>query len=208
MNKNVFLLLLGTALIPAGCNMAPKYDRPAAPVRTVWPSGDAYRDSQTASNAPQATDLTWREFFGDQKLTKLIETALSNNRDLRLAALNVERARALYGIQKAELLPTLNANANAGKEHQADVYGFGRSLTLETYRVNLGVYAWELDFFGRLRNFKDRALEEYLATEQARRGAQILLISSVANAYLTLAADREELALAQTTLTSQQDAIT
>lgn len=204
--KSVLCVSLGVLFCLSGCNFAPKYDRPAAPVGADWPSGGAYEKTQTASNAPQAPDLAWREFFADQKLVKLIETALSNNRDLRLAALNVDRARALYGIQKAELWPTLNANASAGKEHQADVYGFGRSLTLEAYRVNLGVYAWELDFFGRIRNLKDRALEEYLATEQARRGAQILLISSVANTYLTLAADREELALAQTTLTSQQDA--
>jgi len=207
MNKNVFLLLLGTALVPAGCNMAPQYDRPNAPVRADWPSSTAYRDTQTASNAPQAPDLSWQEFFSDEKLRKLIGTALSSNRNLRLAALNVERARALYGIQRAELLPTADAVAAGSKQRlPADLSQTGHRATLEQYSVNLGVFSWEPDFFGRIRNLKDRALEEYLATEQARRSAQILLISSVANAYLVLAADREGLALAQTTLATQQDA--
>ncbi len=207
MNKNVLSLLLGTALVLAGCNMAPHYDRPNAPVPTGWPSGAAYQETGTATNAPQAPDLDWREFFCDEKLQGLIETALRNNRDLRLAALNVERARAMYGIQRAELLPTADAVAAGSKQRlPADLSASGKRLTLEQYSVNLGVFSWELDFFGRIRSLERRALEEYLATEQARRSAQILLVSSVANAYLTLAADREGLALAQTTLTTQQDA--
>jgi len=132
---------------------------------------------------------------------------LSSNRDLRLAALNVERARALYGIQRAELLPTADATVNGSKQRlPADLSPTGTRQTIEQYSVNLGVFSWELDFFGRIRNLSARALEQYLATEQARRSAQILLVSSVANAYLVLAADREGLALAQTTLTTQQDA--
>ena len=207
MNKNVFLLLLGTILVSAGCNLAPKYDRPNAPVRADWPSGAAYQDTQAASNAPQAPDLSWQEFFADEKLRKLIETALSSNRDLRLAALNVERARAFYGIQRAELWPTADAIAAGSKQRlPADLSQTEHRATLKQYSVNLGVFSWELDFFGRVRSLKDRALEEYLATEQARRSAQILLISSVANAYLVMAADREGMALAQTTLASQQDA--
>ncbi len=206
MNKNVLSLLLGTALVPAGCNLAPHYDRPNAPVPAGWPSGAAYQDTRTATNAPQAPDLGWQEFFCDQKLQGLIETALRNNRDLRLAALNVERARAFYGIQRAELLPTADAVASVSKQRlPADLSFSGKRQTLEQYSVNLGVFSWELDFFGRIRSLEQRALEEYLATEQARRGAQILLISSVANAYLALAADREGLALAQTTLATQQD---
>ena len=206
MNKNVFLLLLGTAIVPAGCTLAPKYARPTAPVPTEWPTGPAYQDTRTATNAPQAPDLKWREFFSDEKLQKLIEAALSNNRDLRLAVLNVERARAMYGIQRAELWPAVSAVAVGSKQQvPADLSSSGTRQTVEQYSVNLGVFSWEPDFFGRIRSFKDRALEEYLATEQARRGAQILLVSSVANAYLVLAADREGLALAQTTLTTQQD---
>ena len=207
MNKNVLLVLFVAALGLAGCNLTPKYDRPNAPVPAEWPMGVAYPPTRTATNAPQATDLGWREFFADEKLGKLIEAALENNRDLRFAALNVERARALYGIQRAELWPTADAIASGSRQRlPADLSPTGRRTTVEQYSVNLSMLSWELDFFGRVRSLKDRALEEYLATEQARRSAQILLISSIANTYLALAADREGLALSQTTLSNRQDA--
>ena len=178
--------------------------RPAAPVPAEWPSGPAYRDA--ATDAPQAMDLDWHGFFQDPNLVALIETALTNNRDLRLAALNVERARAIYGIQRAELLPAVDATAGGTRQRlPGDLSPTGQRATVEQYNVNLGVFAWEPDFFGRIRSLSDAALEEYLATEQARRSAQILLVSSVANAYLTLAADRESLALAETTLIAQQE---
>ncbi|MCX5645648.1 MAG: efflux transporter outer membrane subunit [Phycisphaerae bacterium] len=206
MNKNILLLLLGIAIVPTGCTLAPKYTQPPAPAPAEWPSGPAYGNTPTAMTAPEAPDLKWRQFFSDEKLQKLIEAALSNNRDLRLAVLNVERARDLYGIQRAELWPAVSAVASGSQQQvPADLSSSKARQTVEQYSVNLGVFSWEPDLFGRIRSFKDRALEEYLATEQARRGAQILLVSSVANAYLVLAADRESLALAQTTLTTQQD---
>jgi multidrug efflux system outer membrane protein len=207
MNKNIFLLLLGIPLVSAGCNLAPQYHRPNAPVPAEWPSGPAYRNTETPTNASQATELGWREFFSDEKLQGLIEAALRNNRDLRLAALNVERARALYGIQRAELLPTADAVATGSKQRvPADLSPTGQRATVEQYSVNLGMISWELDFFGRIRSLEQRALEEYLATEQGRRGVQILLVSSIANAYLVLAADREGLSLAETTLATQEGA--
>jgi multidrug efflux system outer membrane protein len=199
------LLLLGIALVSSGCNFTPKYVRPEAPVPAAWPSGLAYANAPVTTTAPEAPDLRWQEFFTDPNLQRLIETALANNRDLRVAALNVERARALYGIQRAELLPKVGATGSGGKQHIPDVSGFGRALELETYRVDLGISGWEIDFFGRLRSFSARALQEYFATVQARRSVQILLVSSVANAYLALAADRESQALARTTLATQQD---
>ena len=205
MNKNTFLLLVAIALLPAGCTMAPKYTRPKAPVPANWPAGTASQAIQPAANAPDAQALRWREFFTDAKLQQVIAVALTNNRDLRIAALNVELARAQYGIQRAELWPTINATGSELKQRiPPNVEGFPEQLTLKNYNVNLGVAAWEIDFFGRIRSLKDQALQEYFATEQARRAAQILLVSSVANAYLTLAADRENLALAQTTLAAQQ----
>jgi outer membrane protein, multidrug efflux system len=205
MNKKILLPLAGAALILAGCTMAPKYAQPTAPVPSAWPSGPAYTENRAITNAPAAPDLAWREFFTDQKLQQVIGTALTNNRDLRLAALNVERARALYGIQRAELLPVVNANGNGTKLRvPADLSTTGSRQTVERYDANLGVASWEIDFFGRIRSLADRALEEYLATEQARRSAQILLVSSVAQAYLALAADRENLALAETTLEAQR----
>jgi multidrug efflux system outer membrane protein len=111
----------------------------------------------------------------------------------------------MYGIQRAELLPTVNANGSAIKQRiPANVEGFPEPMTIKNYGVNLGVASWEIDFFGRIRSLKDEALQKYLATDQARRSAQILLVSSVAQAYLTLAADRENLKLAETTFDAQK----
>ncbi|MBU4233811.1 MAG: efflux transporter outer membrane subunit [Desulfobacterales bacterium] len=203
--KKLFLFLAITAVLPTGCTMIPKYTRPEAPIPAEWPRGPAYKETPSTQGAKVATDLQWREFFAGEQLQAIIATALKNNRDLRVAALNVERARALYRIQRAEFLPTLETGVTATKQH-VRISGSTGLVTLEEYGVNLGFSSWELDFFGRIRSLGKRALEEYLATEQARRSAQILLVSEIANAYLTLAADRENLKLAQSTLESQQAA--
>jgi multidrug efflux system outer membrane protein len=158
------------------------------------------------TNAPLARDLKWQQFFTDEKLRQVIAAALTNNRDLRVAVLNVELARAKYGIQRAELWPAIDATGSASKQRiPGNTEGFPQPMTIQNYSANLGVASWEIDLFGRIRNLKDEALENYLATEQARRGTQISLISSVANAYLTQAADQESLALADRTLQSQRD---
>jgi multidrug efflux system outer membrane protein len=152
-----------------------------------------------------AIGLVWREFITDQRLQKIIETALNNNRDLRVAALNVERARALYGIQRATLLPAVNAVGLMSRQLvPADLSTTGTVVTANQYSVNLGISSWEIDFFGRIRSLKDQALEEYLATDQARRSAQIMLVSSVAQAYLAMAADNEALKLVASTLDAQE----
>jgi multidrug efflux system outer membrane protein len=205
MIKKRCLFLAITAVLFTGCTMIPQYTRPDAPIPAEWPSGPAYKETPSTGAAPVAADLKWREFFAGEKLQAIIATALKNNRDLRVAALNVERARALYRIQRAELLPSVETGATATKQH-VRISGSTGLVTLEEYSVNLGFSSWELDFFGRIRSLGKRALEEYLATEQARRSAQIVLVSELANAYLTLAADRENLKLAQSTLESQQAA--
>jgi len=200
----LFLIIIIT-LLSGGCTLAPEYTRPASPVPGEWPRGAAYKDAKVDAGAP--TELKWQEFFTDEKLQKIITIALKNNRDLRLAVLNVERARAIYGVQRAELLPTINAVGSGSKARvPADLSSTGRVTTSVRYDVDLGVISWEIDFFGRIRSLKDRALEEYLATDQAHRSAQILLVSSVACAYLTLAADRENLTLAVSTLETQETA--
>lgn len=207
MNRNLFLLPLGLVIFLTGCTLAPKYTRPEAPINAGWPTGAAYQENKPPAVAPTASELGWQEFFTDQKLQKMIETALNNNRDLRLAALNVQKARALYRIQRAELFPSVNAAATGSKQRvPAGVSGNDEAITAEQYSANLGISSWEIDFFGRIRSLKDQALEEYLATEQARRSAQILLVSAVANAYLTLAADRENFKLAESTLGTQEAA--
>ena len=198
-------LLAIAAVFLTGCTMIPKYTRPEAPIPAVWPSGPAYKETPSTQGTPIAADLKWREFFADERLRTIIEAALKNNRDLRVAALNVEKARALYRIQRAELLPVVEAAGSGLKERAVEnFFGTASAGTVEQYSVSLGVTSWEIDFFGRIRSLEKRALEEYFATEQARRSAQILLVSEVANAYLTLAADRENLQLAQSTVESQR----
>jgi len=168
MKRNLFLLLGIIITLVGGCTLAPNYTRPASPVPADWPEGAAYIGTKTAEVAPAVSELKWREYFTDERLQKLIEMALSNNRDLRLAALNVERARAIYGIQRAELLPPVYAAGSGGKERvPADLSSTGSAMTTERYDVNFGVSSWEIDFFGRIRSLKDQALEEYLATEEA-----------------------------------------
>jgi multidrug efflux system outer membrane protein len=209
MNKRKIFSFIGIILLLNGCVMIPKYTRPKAPIPDQWPSGAAYLSVsvQPTAGALEATQLKWREFFTDLRLQIIIEMALHNNRDLRIAALNVERARALYGIRRAELFPVINANGGGGESQvSADSVGSIFPRKSKLIDVNLGSTAWEIDFFGRLRSLKKQALEDYLGTEEARNSAQILLVSSVANAYLALAADRENLALAESTFQSQTSA--
>jgi multidrug efflux system outer membrane protein len=197
---------LAALIFMNGCSLAPNYTQPAAPIPAEWPQGPSYKDSRTTAEAQAAWKLSWQAFFTDPKLQKLIDTALNNNRDLRLALLNVEKAAALYGIQKAELFPSINAaGVMSSQRIPADLSSSGAARTQDQYSVNLGVASWEIDFFGRIRSLKDSALENYLATEEARRSARILLIAATAGAYLNLAADRENLNLAKTTLQAQQD---
>jgi multidrug efflux system outer membrane protein len=199
------LLLVWVLICFGGCTLVPKYSRPEAPVPADWPKGPAYKETAAAAKAPAASEVQWRQFFTDPGLQKVIGTALENNRDLKVAALNVERARNLYRIQRNELLPRVETGVTASKQ-RVTISGQTGLVTVQQFSVNLGISSWELDFFGRIRSLKEKALEEFFASEQARRSTQILLVSEVANAYLTLAADRENLKLAQSTLETQQAA--
>jgi len=201
MNRRIYLLI-GIVALMTGCSLAPKYNRPEAPIPDAWPSGPAYKDTQAQADSPKAVEIPWREFFVDERLQTLIETALNNNRDMRIAALHVERARAYYRIQRNELLPAVNANGLGVK--QRILSDTGSTMTVEQYSVDLGISSWEVDFFGRIRSLKQQAMEEFLATEEARRAVQILLVSEVANTYLALAADQENLKLARSTLENQK----
>ncbi|MBP1752550.1 MAG: efflux system, outer rane lipoprotein, NodT family [Geobacteraceae bacterium] len=191
-------------LMLAGCTMAPKYNRPASPVPAAWPQGPAYKEVGGSSSSRPVADIPWQEFFVDEKLRRLISLALENNRDLRVAALNIERSRAQYQIRRSDLVPKLDANASATYQRIAeDFSGLGIPLDIHQYNVGLGVSSYELDLFGRVRSLKDQALEEYFATGQGRRSVQISLVAEVAASYLSLAADRERLKLARETLASQ-----
>jgi len=196
---------LGALLLTGCATLAPKYSQPAAPVPASWPTGPAYQQQAANQSAPAPVELPWRQFFVDAQLQKLIETALANNRDLRVAVLNIERFRAQYRIQRAAQFPQLDGNAAASRQRlPEELSGTGSPLTVSQYSVGLGVSSYELDLFGRVRSLKEAALDQYLATREARRSAQISLIASVASGYLNLAADLEKLRLAKDTLTAQQ----
>ncbi len=193
-------VLAGTLL--AGCTLAPAYHRPDLPVPSAYPiTGDA--SDQSAISAP---DIGWREFFADERLQALIAMALDNNRDLRVALLNVENARAQYRIQRSQVLPTLNASANENASHTpAELTTPGFPPTTHEFTATVGLSAYELDLFGRLRSLNAQALETYFGTEEARRSTQLSLVAEVAGDYLNLAADQELLALASDTLRSQNE---
>ena len=173
-----------------GCTLAPAYQTPAAPVAANWPGAPEVAGSP---NAP------WQDYYTEPRVQKLIALALANNRDLRVTALNIEKARALYGIQSAALLPAISAGADASGTGAGGAGG-----TTHQYSVGVGFAAYELDLFGKVRSLKTQALEQYLSTEQAHQTQQISLVAETATAYLTLAADQQLLRLAQDTLLSQQ----
>jgi multidrug efflux system outer membrane protein len=193
-------LILCAALL-CGCSLAPDYQRPGAAVAAHYPQGPAYQGDVQAH--PAIDD--WRQVFQDPVLRQLIDNALANNRDLRSAALNVEAYRAQYRIQRAELLPKVSANGQGQRQYlPRRMTGTDQGMISSTYAATLGVSAYELDLFGRLRSLSDQALLIYLASDQARRSTQLSLVASVASVYLTWRADQELLALANDTLVADE----
>jgi len=183
----------------AGCmSLTPVYERPAAPVAELFPDIAA---SATPAAAPAAADVAWQQFFSDARLRELIALALQNNRDLRVAVLNIEQARAQFQVRRADQVP--NANLAAGA---AQVTSTSSDITT-VYLAGLAMPSFELDFFGRVKNLSDAALAQYLATEEARKTAQIVLVASVANAYLALLGDTEQLALTERTLATRESSL-
>jgi outer membrane protein, multidrug efflux system len=194
-----------TWLCMAGaCTLEPRYRAPALPVPGQWPMPATTPERPDVNRA--AHDIGWRDFFLDTQLDQLIALALANNRDLRVALLNIERARAQYRIQRAALLPSIDAQAGFTRQ-QLPAYGVPTPSS-GYFDVGLSITSYEVDFFGRARSLTHAALEKYLAQEQARRSAQLSLIAEVANAYLTLASDRELEHLALETLESREHSLT
>nr|WP_315247210.1 AdeC/AdeK/OprM family multidrug efflux complex outer membrane factor [uncultured Albidiferax sp.] len=193
------LTSLALAIVLAGCSsLAPTYERPVAPVPAVFPTASA--------SGQAAADIDWRDFFADAKLRGLIDLALANNRDLRVAVLNIAQARAQYRVQDAATWPTLNATGSGSASRTpASLSGTGQAVVGRQYSASIGTSAYELDLFGRVRSLNAQALESYLATAEARRSTQISLVAEVASAYLTWSADLDRLALARQTLQSQSD---
>jgi multidrug efflux system outer membrane protein len=209
MNKNTHAVLcasLGACLFLGGCVPHKQaYKQPKLPTPPAWQSGLPDQQAAAKADAPAPADLKWAEFFTDDKLRQVIDLALRNNHDLRLAALNVLKVQAQYRIQRAQQYPGVDVGATGQAAGvPSDLASNGQASTSGSSKVGVQVASWELDLFGRVRNLKDAALQQYLASEQGRKAAQITLVASVANSYLTLAADRDSLRLAQATLEAQK----
>ncbi len=211
------------ATLASACTMIPDYQRPAAPVpehfpvvsmpaataasQSAEPAAAAPADSVEAAPAATAPadTLAWRDYFAEPRLQEVIALALANNRDLRVAALNIEQARAQYRIRRADLFPAIDVvGGQSAQRLPGDLTVSGESDVSRVYSATVGFSAYELDFFGRIRSLKAEALEVYLGTEEARRSAQISLVAEVANTWLTLAYDRERQALAKSTFETRQ----
>jgi multidrug efflux system outer membrane protein len=199
------LRVLSAALIAAlaaGCTLAPNYERPALPIPSAWDTASGIDSTSTA-----AAELPWRDYFTDTRLRTIIELALTNNRDLRIATLNIERARAMYRIQRSDLFPSVDAAAGQNAQRVPESLSpTGNATINRQYSAVVGT-SWELDLFGRIRSLSNQAVEAYLATEEARRGAQISLVAEISNVWLALSADQELLDLARRTFATQQKSV-
>ncbi len=203
--KKLLTLAAWLGLTVAGCTLAPKYHRPPPPVSAAWPDYAATNSSSATNNGAAA--LGWHEFFSDPQLQQLVGIALTNNRDLRMAVLNVQVSQAQYRVTRATLVPQVNANGNYVRQRSPSYLLFpGESVVNSQYNANIGTTAYELDLFGRVQSLTKQAFENYLATTEARRNAQIALVATVATEYLTLLENDEQLAIARQTLESVQAA--
>ncbi|MBU9339566.1 efflux transporter outer membrane subunit [Burkholderia multivorans] len=197
---------LAAALVLAGCSLAPRYERPAAPVPSAYTNGvDAAHDAPSAfaPGADAALLDDWRSYFTSPALHAWIDAALANNRDLRIAAGRLDEARAMYGVQRAERMPSIDASTGYERTRQYDPV-LRESAVSGLYRAGVGISAYELDLFGRVRNLSDAALAEYFATADAQRTVRIGVIAEVANAYVAERALNEQRALAERTLDARE----
>ena len=198
-------IVLGITVVASGCAMLePTLPEAQPAIPAQWPLPAVTPVAQLAStdvkSVAATADIGWRDFFIDPKLEELLALALANNRDLRVAVLNVQRTREQYRIQRADRVPTISAEG-------ALVRQGGDVPVTEAYAANLAVTQFELDLWGRVRNLSESALQRYFAEEEARRSTQLALIAEVAYVYLSLAADQEQLRLAQATLQTREEAL-
>ncbi|PZR32041.1 efflux transporter outer membrane subunit [Caulobacter segnis] len=202
MFRNLTLIVLASTAVSA-CTLAPKYERPTLPVAQTWSTPKA-----EPASAVTAADLDWRQVLVDPRLQGVVDLALKQNRDLRVAVLNIERARATYGVQRSNLFPAVNGVLSEQRSRTpASTSQTGRALEVESYSATIGFTAYELDLFGRVRSLNQQALQSFFATEETARATRISLIAETANAWLTLAADQDRLALAQNTLATREESL-
>ena len=183
-------LLMVVAAVLSGCAMIPRYQRPAAPIAAGFPS-------VAATNETHVADIGWRDFISEPRLQKLVELALTNNLDLRVAALNVEQSRAQYRITRSASFPQIDGSGSFTRSH-------AEGVTASQWSASIGTTAYEIDLFGRVRSLNRQALEKFLATDEARRATQISLVAEVATEYFALRQAEEQLDLARQTLKSVQ----
>jgi len=207
MRKSPALAGVAVALmaLTTGCNFAPEYTRPDLPVANEYPA-DAPASAPAKSDARSAADIAWRDYFTDPQLQTVIDQALEHNRDLRVAVLRVLEARAAFQIRRADQFPTLDANAGAFRvDIPESLSPTGSSRIASSYYVGASVAAWELDFWGRVRNLKGAALEQFLATDAGRRAVTVSLVAQVANGYLSLRELDERIVIARETIRTREE---
>ncbi|MEH6397265.1 efflux transporter outer membrane subunit [Pseudoalteromonas sp.] len=189
-----------SVLVLSACQMAPELEDIQLPVP------DSYAVQGEQGNI---ADLNWQQFFANEKLQSLIELTLQHNKDIKLAALNVQQVRALYQIEDSALYPAIDFSASGNRQRvPADLSSTGNAQITQSYSATVGMTAYELDLWGKIRNQSDQALQTLYASEQAQTSVKISLISELVNAWLNYAADKEQLALAMETLKSQQESLT
>lgn len=193
--KRALVLLVGLSV--AGCSLAPRYQQPQLPTPASWPAGDPYL-TQSEAELPK---VGYRDVFTDPRLQTLMVQALANNRDLRAASANILAARAQYRIQRAERLPQVDVDGRYTRT------GGGSAPNVEAYSAQVGVTAFELDLFGRVRSLSDAALNRYFATEAAARATRLTLLGDVAEVWLTYGADASRLKIAQDTAVSAESSV-
>ncbi|WP_022669031.1 efflux transporter outer membrane subunit [Desulfospira joergensenii] len=209
-SKTLFAAIAAIMFMTQGCSFIPEYRQPDLAVEATW-SGRTDPadplDAKAGGPSALASDIAWQDYFGSETLKQLIQLTLDNNRDLRVAVLTIEKARAAYRIQRADSLPVVSAGTGVSRQGVAeDNSSTGAAYTSDTtMTANLGVTAYELDFFGRVRSLNTAALETYLATEEAALNTRIALIGQTADAYMTLLADRKLLELSQSTFQAQKE---
>jgi multidrug efflux system outer membrane protein len=213
MNVRTLALACVAALnaLTVGCSLAPEYERPALPVPNEYPADAPVPPGAKPDAKPDAraaAEIAWREYFTDAELQAMIAQALENNRDLRVAALRVLEARAAFQIRRADQFPTLNVNAGELRLGIPESLSpTGSANTVPIYAVGASVVGWELDFWGRVRNLKDSALEQFLATDSARRAVTVSLVSQVADGYLTLRELDERIRITRDTIRTREESL-
>ncbi len=183
----------------AGCSLIPTYERPVAPIPTSFAQGDG--SIQAGAPKSSGAEMAWQDFFKDARLQRLIELALQNNRDLRVAVLNIEQTRALLQVKRADELPSVTAGVTGSRVPNAT------GVITSTYTAGLSVTAYEVDLWGRVRALSQAAQAQLLASEEARKTVHIALVASVANAYLNVRADEALLQIARDTVASRETSL-